>query len=118
MALQTAYKQFLAAPSSDALAANASLNYITTTTAYNGPTEIIKHFASQQKQIKKKKEEFLSAVEGKDSIAVEVETSLQFITSGGAYLPALDDNFLADRTVYLAVVSDLPCLAIAINSTF
>jgi hypothetical protein len=105
MALQSAYKQFLASPNSSFLDLDASLHYVTTTTSFAGSTEIIKHLSSQRNQIKKKKEEFLSLVEGANAIAAEVDTSLEFMSSGGAYLPSLDDNFLADHTVYLPVVS-------------
>jgi hypothetical protein len=35
-----------------------------------------------------------------------VDTAFEFISSGGPYLPGLDDNFLADRTVYLPIVSN------------
>jgi hypothetical protein len=104
MALQAAYKQFLAAPNSSALADNASLHYVTTTSSFTGATEIIKHLASVRNKIKKKREDVLFAVEGQHALAAELDTTLEFVTSGGPYLPGLDDNFLADRTVYLAVV--------------
>ncbi|KAK3383137.1 hypothetical protein B0T24DRAFT_36009 [Lasiosphaeria ovina] len=103
MSLQAAYKRFLAAPSSSALASNASLHYITTTASFSGATEIIKHVSSSQKQIKKKKENVLFAIEDTHAVAVEVDTTLEFVSGGGAYLPGLDDNFVADRTVYLIV---------------
>ena len=105
MALQAAYKQFLANPNTAALAANASLHYITSTTSKHGATEILKHFATLRNQVRKKKEEFLNVVEGGNAIACEVDSALEFLTSGGPYLPALDDNFLTDRTVYLPIVS-------------
>jgi len=108
MALQAAYKQFLVDPNTAALAANASLHYITSTTSKHGATEIIKHFATLRNQASKKKEEFLNVVEGGNAIACEVDTAIEFLTSGGPYLPALDDNFLADRTVYLPIVSPAP----------
>ncbi|KAK0631997.1 hypothetical protein B0T14DRAFT_490442 [Immersiella caudata] len=104
MALQTAYKQFLAAPNSSALAENASLHYITTTTSYTGPTEIIKHLGTLRHQLKKKKEAVLYAIEGQNALATEVDTTLEFVSGGGAYLPGLDDNFLADRTVYMPII--------------
>jgi len=110
MALQTAYKQFLAAPNSSALAANASLHYITTTTSFASPTEIIKHLGAVRNQLKKKKEAVLSAIEGQHALAVEIDTTLEFVSGGGAYLPGLDDNFLADRTVYLPIVSHCPSM--------
>ncbi|KAH8889566.1 hypothetical protein GQ53DRAFT_219076 [Thozetella sp. PMI_491] len=104
MALQAAYKQFLAAPNSSALAADASLHYITSTTTFSGATEIIKHLATLRNQVKKKKEDALNVVEGANSIAVEIEASFEFLTGGGPYLPGLDDNFLTDRTVSLAII--------------
>ncbi|KAI2466404.1 hypothetical protein F4781DRAFT_434474 [Annulohypoxylon bovei var. microspora] len=104
MALATVYKRFLAAPDSTLLADGATLNYITTTTSFKGPDEIGKHFTTSARQLNKKKQDFLSVVEGQNVIAVEVDTVLEFLTSGGAYLPGLDDNFLADRTVYLPII--------------
>ncbi|KAI1104152.1 hypothetical protein F4804DRAFT_204122 [Jackrogersella minutella] len=104
MALAAVYKQFIAAPNSSLLADEATLHYITTTTSYKGSTEIGKHFSASAKQLKTKKQEFLSVVEGQNVIATEVNTVLEFLSGGGPYLPGLDDNFLADRTVYLSVV--------------
>ncbi|KAI1180535.1 hypothetical protein F4777DRAFT_528340 [Nemania sp. FL0916] len=103
MALATLYQQFLSAPSSSQLAENATLSYITTTTTIRGSSDIIQHLGTLRKQINKKKENVLSLVHGQSAIAIEIETGLEFITSGASYLPALDDNFLADRTVYLPI---------------
>ena len=104
MTLAAAYKQFLAAPNSSHLADDATLHYVTTTTGYRGATDIIKHLHTTRNQIKKEKEEFLNVIEGPNALAVEVDTVLEFVTSGGPYLPGMDDNFLADRVVYLPVV--------------
>lgn len=105
--MASVYKQFLASPSSSMLAEKASLHYVTTTTSVFGATEIIKHLNSLQKQVKAKKQEFLNVVDGQTTIAVEIDTALEFQTSGGAYLPGLDDNFLSDRVAYLSIVSNL-----------
>lgn len=105
MTLQAVYKQFLAAPSSSALAQNASLHYITSTTSFHGPTDIIKHLSSQRNLIKKNKEEIITVVEGQDALAVQTGLNMEFLENGGAYLPGLDDQFLSDRVVDLAVVS-------------
>lgn len=105
MALQAVYKQFLAAPNSAALAQNASLHYITTTTSFHGPTDIIKHLNAQRNQIKKNKEDILDVVEGPGALAVQTGVSLEFLDHGGAYLPGLDDQFLSDRVVDIPVVS-------------
>jgi hypothetical protein len=108
MSLQAAFKQFLAAPNTSLLSEDASLHYITTLVTQNGPAEIIKHLNSQSHQLKKKEEKFLDVVEGEHALAVESETTIEFLTGGGAYLPGLDDNFLADRTVTFPIV----CLSI------
>ncbi|KAI1154793.1 hypothetical protein F4825DRAFT_146394 [Nemania diffusa] len=104
MALATVYQQFLAAPTPSHLAENATLSYITTTTTFRGSSEIIGHLNTVRKQINKKKENVLSLIEGQNAIAAEIETVLEFVTSGASYLPALDDNFLADRTVYIPIM--------------
>lgn len=105
MALEALYKRFLAAPSSSALAENASLHYVTTTTSFTGAADIVKHLFSVRNKIKKKKEDVLFAIENPDVVVVEVETTLEFLTSGGPYLPGMDDNFIADRTVHLPIAS-------------
>lgn len=104
MALQAAYEQFLAAPNSSFLTDDATLHYVTTTTSYRGATDIIKHLNSVSNQVKKKKQEVLSTIEGQFDAAIEVDTVLEFVTGGASYLPGLDDNFLADRTVYLPIM--------------
>jgi ABC-type uncharacterized transport system fused permease/ATPase subunit len=105
MALQSAYKQFLAAPNSSFLSSDASLHYITTLTSVKGSAEIIKYLNGQSHELKKNEEKFLDVVEGANNLAVEVHTTLEFLSGGGAYLPSLDDNFLADRIVTLPIVS-------------
>ncbi|KAI1192441.1 hypothetical protein F5X97DRAFT_85751 [Nemania serpens] len=103
MALAAAYQRFLTTPSPSYLAENATLNYITTTTAFKGSSEIIQHLSTLRKQINKKKENVLFLISGQNAIAAEIETGLEFVTSGASYLPTLDDNFLADRTVSVPI---------------
>ena len=103
--MASVYKQFLSSPNSALLADKATLQYVTTTTTFTGPTDIIKHLNTLQKQVKKKQEEVLNIVENDTSAVLEVDTTLEFITSGGIYLPGLDDNFVADHTAYLPIVS-------------
>lgn len=110
MTLQAVYKQFLAAPNSSVLAQNASLHYITSTTSFHGPTDIIKHLNSLRSQIKKNKEDLITIVEGQDALAVQTALSIEFLDNGGPYLPGLDDQFLSDRVVDIPVVSDFPRL--------
>ncbi|KAK5990776.1 hypothetical protein PT974_09048 [Cladobotryum mycophilum] len=98
------YKQFLVAPSSSLLADNASLHYVTTTTSFSGATEIIKHLNALQKQVKKKNESVINLIDGQTIIAAEVDTTLEFQTSGGVYLPGIDDNFLFDMVVQLPIM--------------
>jgi hypothetical protein len=108
MALQTAYKQFLAAPNSSFLANNASLHYITTLVTVNGSSEVIKHLNGQSYDLKKTEQTFLDVVEGTNALAVEVHSTIEFISGGGSYLPGLDDNFLADRIVTFPIVCTSP----------
>jgi hypothetical protein len=107
MSLKAKYQDFLGNPTTGALAPNAALTYIPTLTAIHEPTAILKHYAAQAKQIKKKGDKILSAINGPNGLAVETETTLEFISGGGAYLPGLDDNFLADKTVIFPIVSCL-----------
>ncbi|KAI9171504.1 hypothetical protein HJFPF1_00989 [Paramyrothecium foliicola] len=102
--MAAAYKQFLVAPSSSLLSDRATLHYVTTAISFNGPTEIIKHLNALQRQVIKKKETILNVVDGQNAIAIEVDTGLEFQTSGGSYCPGLDDNFLSDRLVQIPMV--------------
>ncbi|KAF6236558.1 hypothetical protein HO173_005339 [Letharia columbiana] len=102
--LKSVYQSFLASPNASALNNDASLNYITTLTTINTAAAIIKHHAAHQKVLTKKEEKVLSCIEGRDALCLDVETTLEFITGGGAYLPGLDDNFLADRVVTFPMV--------------
>lgn len=104
MALRAVYERFLAAPTLEALSPDASWNYITTTTTVTGAEQITKHLNTQQRIVKKKGDKTLSAVETPNAIVLDVETTLEFLTGGGAYLPSLDDNFLADRVVTFPTV--------------
>ena len=104
MSLTSAYEAFLAFPNATHLNDDASLNYITTLTTVNGSAAIAKHVSQQQRIVKRKTEKFLSSIEGENAICLDVETTLEFITGGGAYLPGLDDNFLSDRVVTFPIV--------------
>ena len=105
MSLTSAYEAFLGFPSATHLSEDASLNYITTLTTVNGSAAIAKHLSQQQKIVRKKHEKLLGTVEANTALCVDVETTLEFITGGGAYLPGLDDNFLADHVVTFPMVS-------------
>ena len=105
MLLQARYQSFLAKPTVSLLSAEASLNYITTLTTVNTNVGIIKHLASQEIALKKEEEKVISSIEGDNAICLDVETTLEFVRGGGAYLPGLDENFLSDRVVNFPVVS-------------
>jgi len=104
MGLQAVYERFLASPNPLNLAESATYQYVTTLTSFKQQGPIIKHLEVQQKDVvKKKAEKVISAVEGLTSVAFIVETTLEFISSGGAYLPGLD-SFIIDRIATLPVV--------------
>lgn len=105
MSLSAKYTAFLATPSASALVANASLNYITTLTTIQDAPQILKHLAVQEKLLKKKDQKVLSAIEGANrQLCLDLEVTIEFVSGGGAYLPGLDDNFVADRVVTLPMV--------------
>ena len=102
--LKSIYQSFLAKPNTSALIDTAALHYITTLTTIHTAGGITKHFAAHDKILKKKEEKVLNAVESPNSVCLDVETTLEFREGGGAYLPGLDDNFLADRVVTFPMV--------------
>ncbi|KAF2750930.1 hypothetical protein M011DRAFT_474415 [Sporormia fimetaria CBS 119925] len=104
MSLSSKYEAFLANPSQDALAEDASLHYITTLTTLNSAAAIIKHFTVQEKLLKRKGNKLLHAVESSNAASLEIDATIEFVAGGGAYLPGLDDNFVADRTVTFPMV--------------
>ena len=108
MTLNDTYQRFLDRPSQSALADKAALHYITTLTSISDAPAIMKHLQVQEKLLKKRKQPVVSVVEGRHALSVDVETTLEFLNGGGAYLPGLDDNFVADRTVTFPMVS-VPC---------
>jgi len=107
MSLKSTYLDFVRNPSTGILAESASLVYVPTLTSISEPTAILKHLAALNKQVRKKTENVLSAVEGWNGVSLEVETTLEFLTGGGTYLPGLDDNFLVDKAVTFPVVCKL-----------
>lgn len=98
------YQSFLRSPNASALAQNASLHYITTTTSIHESSAIIKHLQAQEKLLNKKDERVLSVIESNDGVCVETETTFEFTRGGGAILPQLDDNMLADMVVVCPMV--------------
>ncbi|KAK5011599.1 hypothetical protein LTR39_004491, partial [Cryomyces antarcticus] len=98
MSLCDKYQQFLANPTAAALAdKSSSINYVPTLTTINQPAAIIKHLQTQAKIVKKKSEKVLGAIESSDALSADVEMTVEFLSGGGAYLPQVEENFLADR---------------------
>ena len=114
MSLSAKYQAFLQNPSAGALADNATLHYISTLVSLHDAAAITKHFAVQEKLVKKTAEKIIGVVEGPNELAVDVETTLEFISGGGAYLPGLDDNFVSDRIVTFPMVC-LPYLFVHLD---
>jgi hypothetical protein len=100
------YLSFLRSPSESALASDAALHYITTTTSIHESAAIIKHFQAQDKVVKKKAENVLSSFGTSDGAVVETDTTFEFIRGGGAILPQMDDNMLADSIASLPMVGN------------
>lgn len=105
MSLKAIYQRFLDNPNPISLSDNASLHYVTTLTSYTEPAGIIRHLETHGKKIvKTKSTRVISAVEGHDALAIEVETVLEFISGGGAYLPGLE-NYVVDKIATIPTVS-------------
>ena len=104
--LKSVYQSFLTNPNASALNDNTSLHYITTLTTISSAAAIVRHHAAHQKVLTKKEEKILSCVEGSNALCLDIETTLEFIAGGGAYLPGLDDNFLVDRAVTFPIVKE------------
>ncbi|KAL8768706.1 MAG: hypothetical protein Q9209_005124 [Squamulea sp. 1 TL-2023] len=102
--LKSVYQSYLANPNASAFAPAGALNYVTTLTTLNKTDVIAKHLAAHQKILKKKHENILHTIESDDSLCLEIDTTVEFITGGGMYLPGLDDNFLADQLVTFPVI--------------
>ena len=110
MTLKEVYQRFLDLPNPISLSENVSLHYITTLQTFSSPANIIRHLESQNKKVvKTKSTRIISAVEGPDAIALEVETLLEFISGGGSYLPGLE-NFIADKIATIPTVRVLTFL--------
>ncbi|KAH0832453.1 hypothetical protein AYO21_05138 [Fonsecaea monophora] len=103
MTLKDIYQRFLELPNPISLSENASLHYITTLTTLTQPVNIVRHLETQNKKlVKTKSARIISAVEGPNAVALEVETVLEFISGGGSYLPGLE-NFVVDKIATIPV---------------
>ncbi|KAL8788249.1 MAG: hypothetical protein Q9213_001769 [Squamulea squamosa] len=102
--LRAVYQSYLANPNASAFAPDGALNYVTTLTTLHKSDVIGRHLAAHQKILKKKHENILHTIESEDSLCLEIDTTIEFITGGGMYLPGLDDNFLADQLVTFPVI--------------
>ncbi|KAJ5520871.1 hypothetical protein N7463_001324 [Penicillium fimorum] len=94
---KTEYQRFLDNPRSAKLADDVSLIYVPTTTKFEKADNVITHVLKNANIVKTTSNQIISAIEGSDSLCLDMETTLEFTEGGGVYLPSLDDNFLADR---------------------
>lgn len=105
--LRGIYENFLSNPGNvSCLLERASLHYVPTLTSINSPANITKQLLNQN-VLRTKAQKTLSAVEGPDSLCLDVETTLEFVSGGGNYLPGLDGNFLTDKIVTFPTVRRL-----------
>ncbi|KAF2716576.1 hypothetical protein K431DRAFT_350216 [Polychaeton citri CBS 116435] len=102
--MASTYTSFLDTPSASALAQNASISYVTTTTTISEAGAIIKHLSAQGKHLEFKQRRVLNAVESSNGLCLETETTILFKSGGGAYLPQLDENLLDERQVTVPIV--------------
>ena len=104
MSLREVYERFLDSPNPLNLSENATLSYVTTLTTFKGPAAIVKHLEAQNKSVVRKKgEKIIGIVEGRNSLSLDIETILEFISGGGTYLPGLE-NFVTDKVAIFPTV--------------
>lgn len=104
MALAQIYERFFASPNPLSLADEAALHYIPTLKSFSQQGPVVRHLVSQNRDVVKvKSSKRISVVEGANSIALETETVLEFISGGGSYLPGLD-TFITDLVATLPMV--------------
>ncbi|KAJ5153817.1 Nucleic acid-binding OB-fold [Penicillium coprophilum] len=101
---KTEYQRFLDNPRTAKLADDVSLIYVPTTTKFEQADNVITHVLKNANIVKTKSNQVISAIEGSDSLCLDMETTLEFTEGGGVYLPSLDDNFLADRVATFPTV--------------
>ena len=107
MPLKDIYQRFLDHPNPISLCENASLHYITTLTTFSRSGPIVQHLEGQNKKVVKTgSAKIISAVEGSNALALEIETVLEFISGGGSYLPGLE-NFIVDKIATIPTVRPL-----------
>ncbi|KAG2412094.1 hypothetical protein HFD88_009650 [Aspergillus terreus] len=104
MSLKDLYQTFLADPKSASLASDVSLIYIPTTTKIDGADAVRNHLTRQDHVLKRKSQQVLDTIEGPSSLCLDVEATVEFVSGGGPYLLALDDNFLSDRVATFPTV--------------
>ncbi|KAL4890620.1 hypothetical protein BDV59DRAFT_184336 [Aspergillus ambiguus] len=104
MSLKDIYLRFLADPKSASLASDVSLIYIPTTTKVDGADAVRSHLTKQDHVLKRKSQDVLDTIEGANSLCLDVESTVEFVSGGGPYLLALDDNFLSDRVATFPTV--------------
>ena len=104
MSVKSTYQAFLADQKSASLAPDASLIYVTTTTKLEGSDAILSHLSKQKSIVTTKSQDIIDAIQGPGSLFVDVETTLEFVSGGGAYLPSLDENFLFGHVVTFPMV--------------
>lgn len=102
---KTEYQRFLDNPRSAKLADDVSMIYVPTTTKFEQADNVITHVLKNAKVVKTKSNQVISAIEGSDSLCLDMETTLEFTEGGGVYLPSMDDNFLADRVATFPTVN-------------
>ncbi|KAJ5310701.1 uncharacterized protein N7443_003162 [Penicillium atrosanguineum] len=100
--LQDSYKKFLNKGNAP-LAANVSLIYVPTTTRIDGADAVASHVRRQASIVEKQSEDIISVIESSNALCLDIDVTLKF-NGGGAYLPTMDDNFLADSVANISTL--------------
>ncbi|ORY82706.1 hypothetical protein BCR37DRAFT_392907 [Protomyces lactucae-debilis] len=106
MSKEAAWSRFMASPSAEALAANATLQYITSLYTVEGAASVVSHLNTTRKQTRNWKEATLKARETSSELILEAELSaeLDFDGQKNPWLPGLESNMFSGKKIHCVVV--------------
>lgn len=109
MGLNSTWQRFQASPSTQQLASDATLTYVTSCKQLQGPRDIINQLAINSKGFKQHKDEVVAVHETIDSLVVELVSSFAIDFEGklNPLMPGFDDNMFAGKTVQVPMIQSV-----------
>jgi len=101
--LQDIYDRFTAQPSTDNLAADATLTYVTSNTTLSTAPEIVQFLARARKDVQVQ-ESVLAAHEAKEVLTLEIAAEYKFKNGGSWIVPGMEANLIDGVVAKIALV--------------